>query len=423
MKTGLALDDIRQQLGADRVLDPPGALPQPAERLDPSGPVRPYEFEVAVERLCLDSTSHRSIRERRAGRRRTGWRRGSSRSSTSRGKLHNPDTDSGGILLGTVAAVGERFESPPPLGDADRDARLADPDAAAARRGHAGSIPTRRRSRSREPPTCSSARPGRRCPTTCRWRPRSRSTTSAPPPRRRATLAPRERHRLRARRRPRGQAGARRGPRRRRRAGRWSPSTSTRRRSSGSPSSGLCDVGVTADLRDPLAALDGGARRRASPPADLTVVVVNATGCEPTAILLTAEGGTVLFFSMATSFSAAALAADGIGAERPDAGRQRLLARPRRLRARARSRLGGAARGPRLSGGGDRRERRRATGCRCAGATSTGSATSTTRVVLTYLEEGRDAFLKRARDPPRRVRGRALLGQLPRRDRPGASRR
>ena len=45
------------------------------------------------------------------------------------------------------------------------------------------------------------------------------------------------------------------------------------------------------------------------------MVVVNATGCESTALLLTAEGGTVLFFSMATSFSAAALAADGIGAD------------------------------------------------------------------------------------------------------------
>jgi len=49
------------------------------------------------------------------------------------------------------------------------------------------------------------------------------------------------------------------------------------------------------------------------PPADLTIVVVNVAGCEPTAILLTADEGTVLFFSMATSFSAAALAADGIG--------------------------------------------------------------------------------------------------------------
>ena len=58
---------MRQQLGADRVLAPAGALPQPAERLDASGPVRPYEFEVAVERLCLDSTSFRNIRERSDG--------------------------------------------------------------------------------------------------------------------------------------------------------------------------------------------------------------------------------------------------------------------------------------------------------------------------------------------------------------------
>ena len=34
-------------------------------------------------------------------------------------------------------------------------------------------------------------------------------------------------------------------------------------------------------------------------------------------------------------------------------------------------------------------------------------------VVLTYLEEGRDVFLERARHPPRRVRRRPLLGELP----------
>ena len=67
MKTAVSLDEVRERLGADRVLDPPGALPQPAERLDASGPVRPHEFEVAVERLMIDSTSFRSLGER-AGR-------------------------------------------------------------------------------------------------------------------------------------------------------------------------------------------------------------------------------------------------------------------------------------------------------------------------------------------------------------------
>jgi L-erythro-3,5-diaminohexanoate dehydrogenase len=46
--------------------------------------------------------------------------------------------------------------------------------------------------------------------------------------------------------------------------------------------------------------------------ADLTVVVVNATDCEAAAILLTADHGLVLFFSMATSFTKAALGADGL---------------------------------------------------------------------------------------------------------------
>jgi L-erythro-3,5-diaminohexanoate dehydrogenase len=39
---------------------------------------------------------------------------------------------------------------------------------------------------------------------------------------------------------------------------------------------------------------------------------VNAAGCEPAAILLTKDTGTVLFFSMATNFSTAALTADGM---------------------------------------------------------------------------------------------------------------
>ncbi len=55
---------LEEKLGADRVLEPSGFLPQPALRLDPSGPVRPFEFEVDVDRLCLDSTSFRNIRER-----------------------------------------------------------------------------------------------------------------------------------------------------------------------------------------------------------------------------------------------------------------------------------------------------------------------------------------------------------------------
>jgi L-erythro-3,5-diaminohexanoate dehydrogenase len=45
------------------------------------------------------------------------------------------------------------------------------------------------------------------------------------------------------------------------------------------------------------------------------VVCVDVPGCEHGAILATADGGTVIFFSMATSFSAAALGAEGLAAD------------------------------------------------------------------------------------------------------------
>src|SRR3954470_12159071 len=115
MKTEFAVDH-GERLGADRVLGPDGALPQTARRLDPSAPVRPYEFEVEVERLYLDSTSLRNIRERSGGDPEAMAAR-IAEIVASRGKMHNPETESGGILLGTVTAVGERSESPPAVGD------------------------------------------------------------------------------------------------------------------------------------------------------------------------------------------------------------------------------------------------------------------------------------------------------------------
>jgi L-erythro-3,5-diaminohexanoate dehydrogenase len=45
------------------------------------------------------------------------------------------------------------------------------------------------------------------------------------------------------------------------------------------------------------------------------VVCVDVPGCEGGAVLSTAAGGTVIFFSMATSFPAAALSAEGLAAD------------------------------------------------------------------------------------------------------------
>ena len=75
----------------------------------------------------------------------------------------------------------------------------------------------------------------------------------------------------------------------------------------------VADEVVIADARDPIALRD--AVTAAGGPADVTVVCVDVPGCEGGAILATAERGTVIFFSMATSFSAAALGAEGLAAD------------------------------------------------------------------------------------------------------------
>ncbi len=78
-------------------------------------------------------------------------------------------------------------------------------------------------------------------------------------------------------------------------------------------SAGVADAVVVADARDPIALRDAVAATGSL--ADVTVVCVDVPGCEGGAILATAERGTVIFFSMATSFSAAALGAEGLAAD------------------------------------------------------------------------------------------------------------
>ncbi len=79
------------------------------------------------------------------------------------------------------------------------------------------------------------------------------------------------------------------------------------------PESPLVDEIAVADARDLLGL--GVRVGVAGGPADVTVVCVDVPGCEGGAILSTKQGGTVIFFSMATSFSAAALGAEGLAAD------------------------------------------------------------------------------------------------------------
>ena len=67
---------------------------------------------------------------------------------------------------------------------------------------------------------------------------------------------------------------------------------------------------MIADARNPVEVAEKVGKQ-----VDVTVVCVDVPGCEHGAILATGDGGTVIFFSMATSFSAAALGAEGLAAD------------------------------------------------------------------------------------------------------------
>ena len=75
---------------------------------------------------------------------------------------------------------------------------------------------------------------------------------------------------------------------------------------------GYVDAFVEADARDVFAVL-AAVPDTLPALADLTVNCVNVAGTELASILLTKDRGTVYFFSMATSFTAAALGAEGVG--------------------------------------------------------------------------------------------------------------
>jgi L-erythro-3,5-diaminohexanoate dehydrogenase len=73
----------------------------------------------------------------------------------------------------------------------------------------------------------------------------------------------------------------------------------------------LCDRTLTVDATDAVATLR--AVEEADGPFDLVVNCASVAGTELASILAVRDGGTVLFFSMATSFTAAALGAEGVG--------------------------------------------------------------------------------------------------------------
>ncbi len=107
--------------GAHRVVSPQGVLPQTAEVLDVSLPIFSNELLLAVECLLLDSASMRQLNMATQGDARQVGKK-IQKIVDERGKMQNPVTGSGGMLLGRVLAIGK--DSPHRLQIGDRVATL-----------------------------------------------------------------------------------------------------------------------------------------------------------------------------------------------------------------------------------------------------------------------------------------------------------
>ena len=109
--------------GLRRVVSPKGALPQRADVLDPALPLGEDELSIAVEALNVDAASFRQLEAAAGG---DPARIGEEilRIVRARGKLHNPVTGSGGMLVGRVLAVGPRHPAAGALAPGERVATL-----------------------------------------------------------------------------------------------------------------------------------------------------------------------------------------------------------------------------------------------------------------------------------------------------------
>ncbi|MEA2508034.1 MAG: L-erythro-3,5-diaminohexanoate dehydrogenase [Actinomycetota bacterium] len=100
-----------ERLGTRRSREPKGVLPQQARVLDPLGPLHADEFAVEVEYLNIDSASWHQLRLECDGD--AGAMAEKIRDIVAqRGKMQNPTTGSGGMLVGRVSEVGENRSAP-----------------------------------------------------------------------------------------------------------------------------------------------------------------------------------------------------------------------------------------------------------------------------------------------------------------------
>jgi L-erythro-3,5-diaminohexanoate dehydrogenase len=310
--------------GTHRALEPEGALPQPATRLDNDfSRIFAGELLLAVETLNVDAASFRQMEEAAAPgeTEEAAVSRIVRETVAARGKQHNPVTGSGGMLLGRVV-----------LAASDR------PDAAALRPGERVATlvslsltPLRiDRVRAVRPAsaqldvdgeavlfaTSAYARmpadiPERlalavldvagAAPQTARLVTRLSTLVGAGPPPTVCILGAG------------GKSGVLCAAEARRRGARVLGVEAHAPFAEDLRALGVCEAVLELDARDPVAVRRAVLAASGGREADLALSCVNVPDAEMSAILVTRDRGVAYFFAMSTSFTKAALGAEGVG--------------------------------------------------------------------------------------------------------------
>jgi L-erythro-3,5-diaminohexanoate dehydrogenase len=298
-----------ERYGVHRSLEPRGVLPQQARVLDTSLPLGPGEVLIDVEYLNVDSASWHQLRSETGG----GAGAMSARIReivAGTGKMHNPVTGSGGMLVGTVTALGEQ-RATPAIGT--RIATLVSLtltplvlEEIVALDPGSEKVAVRGRAILFESGIYAPVPEGFPDAVTLgvldvcgapAWMARL-----AKPGMRVVVVGAGGKSGMLAC----AQAARSVGPEGRVVGLCWPESTVVAAKEAGAET-------IAVDCTDPLAVGEAVAGSLGGRAADLVFVCANVPGCEGGAILACADEGKIVFFSMATSFQAAALGAEGLG--------------------------------------------------------------------------------------------------------------
>ncbi|MCB6994179.1 sigma-54 dependent transcriptional regulator [bacterium 210820-DFI.6.37] len=100
-----------QTLGMERVIEPKQVLPTSAWKVDNNRRIAPHEMRISIKRVHVEGTSFRQICME-ANNNEDIIKEKIIDIVIKRGKLHNPVTDTGGLLYGQVEEIGSQYRNP-----------------------------------------------------------------------------------------------------------------------------------------------------------------------------------------------------------------------------------------------------------------------------------------------------------------------